>query len=202
MKIKSGKHLTQLEIIKRLNLMGINYDPSIIGKNYYINLYDKEIQSPINQQKIQKELEKDRIYQEFLNNNLRRTKQSSIQYLSIKNNTSNINKKYIFDDFNIRLYDRALFCYNTFDFLTQNKKFGKEILNSLKSFNIFNKNIICSEIKSVFKSLLNFVDKINLDIYHYLFIIIFICSGIMLLFFFIKYRKRKNHIKIENHLLY
>ena len=45
MRMKSGKELTHLEIIKRLNLMGVNYDSSIIGKKYYIDLYNKEIQS-------------------------------------------------------------------------------------------------------------------------------------------------------------
>ena len=45
MKLKSGKDLSQLEIIKRLNTMGIEYNSDIIGKNYYIKLYNEAIQS-------------------------------------------------------------------------------------------------------------------------------------------------------------
>ena len=79
MRMKSGKELTHLEIVKRLNLMGVNYDSSIIGKKYYIDLYNKEIQSLDNQQKIIDELEKDRKYLEFLTNNLRIVKETSFK---------------------------------------------------------------------------------------------------------------------------
>ena len=52
--MKSGKELTQLEIMKRLNTMGIEYNSDIIGKNYYINLYDEAISSSVNVLKIKK----------------------------------------------------------------------------------------------------------------------------------------------------
>ena len=52
MKLKAGRELSQLEIIKRLNLMEIEYNPNIMGKKYYIDLYNKAIQSSQNVEKI------------------------------------------------------------------------------------------------------------------------------------------------------
>ena len=193
MKIKSGKQLTQLEIIKRLNLMGIKYDPTIIGKNYFINLYDKEILSPTNQQKIQNELEKDRKYQEYFHNILRKTKEYSLQYLPKENNHSNDNKKYIFDDFNMKLCSKTLICYGAFNLIGNNKKLAKRYLfPPLKAFNRFKTNILYPEINRAFKAFLNFIDKINLDAYHYLCIFIFICLAVILLLFSIKIRKQNS----------
>ena len=193
MKIKSGKQLTQLEIIKRLNLMGIKYDPTIIGKNYFINLYDKEILSPTNQLKIQNELEKDRKYQEYFHNILRKTKEYSLQYLQKEKIHSNANKKYIFDGFNMELCSRTLISYGAFNLIENNKKLAKRYLvPPLKVFNRFKTNILYPEINRAFKAFLNFIDKINLDAYHYLCIFIFICLAVILLFFSIKIRKQKS----------
>ena len=60
MKLKDGRDLSHLEIIKRLNIMGIGYNPDIIGKNYYIDLYNKAIKSPSNIEKIKKEIKSEK----------------------------------------------------------------------------------------------------------------------------------------------
>ena len=123
MKLKSGKDLSQLEIMKRLNTMGIKYNPDIIGKNYYINLYDKEINSPINQEKIKNELEKDKIYIEYLNNNLRIRKESSIKYFVGKKNTqSNNNRNYFYDEYNKDICIGTLIYCNIINYINLDTK--------------------------------------------------------------------------------
>lgn len=135
MKLKSGKELSQLVIIKRLHLMGIKYDPSKLGKNYYIELYDKEIQSPENRAKIRQELEKDRIYSEFLCKKLQKSKILSFEISKEEkakdnkeenkdlNNLSN--KVEFFPDFNRSLLCGVTFCkagIDTFDHIKENQE--------------------------------------------------------------------------------
>ena len=79
MKLKDGKELSQLEIIKRLNLMGIGYNPEIIGKKYYIDLYNEAIRSSKNKLKIKNDIEKDQIYMNFYNQKLRKRKECYFQ---------------------------------------------------------------------------------------------------------------------------
>ena len=197
MKVKSGKSLTQLEIIKRLKLMGIKYDSTIIGKSYYINLYNKEVELPSNQEKIKKELEKDQKYQEYLTNNLRIKKQTLIEYMPIKKCWLNENqhKSYFFDEFQT-LYSRILFSYNALYFVEINKnKIDEKIMILLNSLKRIAKAFTHPEFCKLFKAFWNYVDKINLDAYHYIYIIIFICLLIILLFLLIKSQKKKIHFE-------
>jgi len=208
MRMKSGKELTHLEIIKRLNLMGVNYDSSIIGKKYYIDLYNKEIQSLDNQQKIIDELEKDRKYLEYLTNNLKMVKETSFKYSSNKTKTysmftnsnlvQNSSDKYYFDDFNYKLCTNIMLSYNSFHFWEQNKKSIKKHLSfSVNAFKKFSNEYIIPNVNSLLKALVIYLEKIdvNISIYQYLKIIIIICLSITLLLFLIKCRKGKSKCK-------
>ena len=195
MRRKSGKELTQLELLKRLNLMGIKYDPTITGKNYYINLYDKEVQSPLNQEKIQKELERDKKYMDYLTNDLRIKKQTSINYLAEKKNhyilnSLNPDKNFVCDSGMSRCLSLFL-CFNTFFYITKNNKLidinVKGIIANLKkSINDIN---IYGILKPFFDSICTF--NINVDMFKYLYIIIYISIVVVLFFSFIKSIMRK-----------
>jgi hypothetical protein len=208
--MKSGKELTYLEIIKRLNLMGVNYDSSIIGKKYYIDLYNKEIQSLDNQQKIIDELEKDRKYLEYLTNNLRMVKETSFKYssninknrinstFSNSNSVQNPNDKFFFSDFNYKLCLNILLSYNSFHFWEQNKKsINKHLSLPINAFKSFSDAYIIPNANGLIKVLVNLLEKIdvNLSTYQYLKMIIIICLSIILILFLIKCRKRKNKCK-------
>ena len=210
MRMKSGKELTYLEIIKRLNLMGVNYDSSIIGKKYYIDLYNKEIQSLDNQQKIIDELEKDRKYLEYLTNNLRMVKETSFKYSSNINKNDinptftnsnlvqNSNDKYFFSDFNYKLCFNIMLSYNSFHLWEQNKKsIKKQLCLPINVFKRFSDAYIIPNANGLIKVLANFLEKIdfNISTYQYLKIIIIICLSITLILLLIKYRKRKNRYK-------
>ena len=207
MRTKSGKELTQLEIIKRLNLMGVNYDSSIIGKKYYIDLYNKEIQSSDNQQKIIDELEKDRKYLDYLSNNLRTVKETTFKYLSNINKNKinstfsnsnlvqNSNDKYFFSDFNYNLCLNIMLSYNSFHFWEQNKESIKKQLNlPINAFKRFSDTYIIPNVNGIINFVVNFLEKIDVNIsaYQYLKIIIIICLSIALLLFLFKCRKGKN----------
>ena len=94
MRLKSGKELPQFVLLKRLNLMGVNYNKNILGKNYYADLYDKEIKSIENQFKIKNELEKDSAYQNYFNQKLKSQKMTTLVFQpnnsSIKKNSDKI----------------------------------------------------------------------------------------------------------------
>ena len=136
MKLKDGKYLSHLEIIKRLNLMGIGYDSDIIGKNYYIELYNKAIKTPLNREKIKSEIKKDEIYMNFYNQKLRKRNECSFEISNISyNNKIDNNYKYnfhennnskkipFFDEFNGALMNNILFshlCYTTYDYAKNN----------------------------------------------------------------------------------
>ena len=207
MKLKSGKELTHLEIIKRLNLMKINYDQTIKGKQFYIDLYDKEILSLENQHKIRKELEKDQKYVDFLSNNLRLTKEASLEFNIIKNNNKNnnnarnINKKYFFSDFNTPLFTRTILCCGTYNFIEKNGNLIKNnIMIPVNAFQKLSSAFIYPELNSVFKTLMNYVDNLNCNLndYHCVYIIIiFVCLLVILLYFCNKYRKEKKAMKKE-----
>ena len=185
--MKSGKELTQLELLKRLNLMGIKYDSNIMGKNYYINLYDKEINSPINQEKIKNELEKDKIYIEYLNNNLRIRKESSIKYFVGKKNTqSNNNRNYFYDEYNKDICIGTLIYCNIINYINLDIKV---LIIKLKEC------IGESNITNLLDIFLNCVDGINKDIFKFLNIMIFISIVIIVLISFIKSIKKKNELK-------
>ena len=197
MRIRLGKELTQLEIINRLNLMGIKYDPSITGKNYYINLYNKGLSSPSKILKIKAQLEKDSKYFEYLSNNLRKIKENSINLIGEKNaKIINPNKKCFLGDFNSKLYNTTLLCYSTFNFLDNNKNTLKNVKFPVDTFKKLAKAFVYPEFKELFKKILDYFVEINLDKYHYLYIIVFIGLILILLIFYIKYKKGKNSLKI------
>ena len=194
MRMKTGKELTQLEIIKRLNLMGVKYDSNIMGKNYYINLYNKEVLLPENQLKIKNELEKDRKYLEYLTNNLRTTKEVSFEYNLKKKDISSKNKKYFFSDFNAILYMNALLYCNSLNFIEENHEIiRKNIKIPINAFKKFSSALAYPDINNAFKTFLNYIYKItiNFNAYHYVYIIIFVCLLIILLSFCKKCRKEK-----------
>ncbi len=192
--MKTGKELTQLEIIKRLNLMGVKYDSNIMGKNYYINLYNKEVLLPENQIKIKNELEKDKKYLEYLTNNLRTTKEVSFEYNSKKNDISCKNKKYFFSDFNTRLYMNTLLYCNSLNFIWENHEIiKKNIKIPINAFKKFSSALVYPDVNNALKTFLNYIYKININFndYHFVYIIIFVCLLIILLCFCKKCRKEK-----------
>ena len=213
MKLKDGKELSQLEIIKRLNIMGIGYNPEIIGKKYYIDLYNEAIRSSKNKQKIKKDIEKDQMYLDFYNQKLRKRKECSfainteknILYNNINNydykynfNDNNLNnKKYFFTDFNGGLLNKiamAHLCYSTYDYARNNtnqfeKIYNKFIIpiNAIKKFTTIN---IYPEIKKRILQLLDIIDSLIIDEYSYM---IFLSFLMVILTVFILIIKRYKH---------
>ena len=213
MKLKSGKELSQLEIIKRLNLMGVNYNSDIIGKNYYINLYNKSIQSEQNKTKIKNELEKDQLYIDFYNQKLRKRNECSFE-ININENLSNTNirnnkykknfnenfpnqNKTFFGDFNTPLFKKIIFshlCFNAYEYSIKNKNKIEKIYNkfiipiqAIKKYTILN---IYPEIKKGIFEIIKFMDKFMIDKYNIIIIIIFIVL-VVYVFLYIKKLKIK-----------
>lgn len=213
MKLKDGKYLSHLEIIKRLNLMGIGYDSDIIGKNYYIELYNKAIKTPLNREKIKSEIKKDEIYMNFYNQKLRKRNECSFEINNISyNNKIDNNYKYNFHEnnnskkipfsgeFNGALMNNILFshlCYTTYDYAKNNKnKIGKILnkvsipINAIKKYSMIN---IYPEIKIGIKKIINIIDN-NLigDKYNYIIYFSFIILIITVIHFIKKkYNKYK-----------
>ena len=147
MKMKSGKELTQLEIMKRLNTMGIEYNSDIIGKNYYINLYDEAIRSSINVLKIKNDIEKDKMYSAFYNQKLRKVNECTLRLDNEMNNMNNINKNEnkcnisnvnknigkqgFFSDFDGIFLKKLLMAQIAYNFVEVNKKNINKIGNSI-----------------------------------------------------------------------
>ena len=147
MKMKSGKELTQLEIMKRLNAMGIEYNSDIIGKNYYINLYDEAIRSSINVLKIKKDIEKDKLYAAFYTQKLRKVNEctlkldndiNKINYINDQENKSNRNnvnknleKKGFFSDFDGSFLQKLIWAQIAYNFIEVNKNGINKLVNSL-----------------------------------------------------------------------
>ena len=147
MKLKSGKELSQLEIMKRLNTMGIEYNADIIGKNYYINLYDEAIRSSINVLKIKNDIEKDKMYSAFYNQKLRKVNEctlsldnemNNMNYINnnenkcnISNVNKNIGKQGFFSDFDGIFLKKLLMAQIAYNFVEVNKKNINKIGNSI-----------------------------------------------------------------------
>ena len=147
MKMKSGKELTQLEIMKRLNAMGIEYNSDIIGKNYYINLYDEAIRSSVNVLKIKKDIEKDKLYAAFYTQKLRKVNEctlkldndiNKINYINDQENKSNRNnvnknleKKGFFSDFDGSFFHNLIWAQIAYNFIEVNKNGINKLVNSL-----------------------------------------------------------------------
>ena len=147
MKMKSGKELTQLEIMKRLNTMGIEYNSDIIGKNYYINLYDEAIRSSVNVLKIKKDIEKDKLYAAFYTQKLRKVNEctlkldndiNKINYINDQENKSNRNnvnknleKKGFFSDFDGSFLQKLIWAQIAYNFIEVNKNGINKLVNAL-----------------------------------------------------------------------
>ena len=147
MKLKSGKELSQLEIMKRLNTMGIEYNADIIGKNYYINLYDEAIRSSINVLKIKNDIEKDKMYSAFYNQKLRKVNECTLSLDNEMNNMNyinnnenkcnitkvnkNIGKQGFFSDFDGIFLKKLLMAQIAYNFVEVNKKNINKIGNSI-----------------------------------------------------------------------
>ena len=147
MKMKSGKELTQLEIMKRLNAMGIEYNSDIIGKNYYINLYDEAIRSSVNVLKIKKDIEKDKLYAAFYTQKLRKVNEctlkldndiNKINYINDQENKSNRNnvnknleKKGFFSDFDGSFLQKLIWAQIAYNFIEVHKNGINKLVNSL-----------------------------------------------------------------------
>ena len=167
MRLKSGKELTQLALLKRLNLMGVNYNKNILGKNYYIDLYDKEIQSAENQFKIKNELEKDIAYQNFINRKLQPQKNTTLLFTKNDSNIKNNSNKIFLTDFTKEVFWTTTFYSFNYEKISKNVnsflKFAKN--NTSIYFNEINKIYkvkILPYIKEIMKFIFDLIDKYHL----------------------------------------
>ena len=212
MKLKSGKDLSQLEIIKRLNTMGIEYNSDIIGKNYYIKLYNEAIQSKENLIKIKKDIEKDKMYSDFYNQKLRIVPECSLGFrnekkiikktnFNTKNLVKNNNKKGFFCDYECSLWRKLMVTRIAYDFVDANgeiiDKVGSKIpklfipIEALKKYTMIN-------IYPTFKTKLGEIMDIlnNLFAEKFLLISIIIFFALIIIIIFLLYKKRRrNHMK-------
>ena len=217
MKLKSGRELTQLEIIKRLNLMGIEYNSDILGKNYYIDLYNKAIQSKDNLAKIKENIENDEKYAEFLRqNNDRRNlspfkvdNKQSFQYAqSIQNNNNilgkNCGKRGFFSDFDFSIVNKILITRISYDFVDRNGEYIDKIGNKIPNFSFPFQALKKCTLINIYPEIISKISKL-LDIVNYLisdnkFILyVIICFFILIIIVFILFRKgAKNRMKKRN----
>ena len=207
MKFKNGKELSYLELIKRLNIMGVEYNSNIIGKKYYIDLYNNAIKSSKNKEKIKNDIEKDQIYINFYNEKLKKRKECSfliekekniidnnLQIYNNKNYKENYNsKKNLFRDFNGSLLNKIVLshlCFITYDHAKKNSETFEKILNKLNiPIHALNKISIknaCSKIKEIIIELINIIDIIIIDKFSYIVIFSFIVILFIIFIFFIK----------------
>ena len=212
MKLKSGKDLSQLEIMKRLNTMGIKYNPDIIGKNYYINLYDEAIQSNSNLMKIKTDLNKDKMHTDFFNQKLRKVNVCSLRiceksnnickdYLSSNNLVSrkNNSQKGFFSDFNSSL-NKILIAQLSCDFLDANKEYIDNIKINIPKINIpfqaIKKDTLINIYPEIVKKLNTILDILN-DLLAEKFILISIITFVILIIIIllIFHRRKKNNRK-------
>ena len=213
MKLKSGKDLSQLEIMKRLNTMGIKYNPDIIGKNYYINLYDEAIQSNSNLMKIKTDLNKDKMHTDFFNQKLRKVNICSLRiseksnnickgYLSSNNLVSrkNNSQKGFFSDFNSSLINKILIAQLSCDFLDANKEYIDNIKINIPKINIpfqaIKKDTLINIYPEIVKKLNTILDILNdllAEKFILISIIIFVILIIIILLIF--HRRKKNNRK-------
>ena len=212
MKLKSGKDLSQLEIIKRLNTMGIEYNSDIIGKNYYIKLYNEAIQSKENLIKIKKDIEKDKMYSDFYNQKLRIVPECSLGFrnekkiikktnFNTKNLVKNNSQKGFFCDYECFLWRKLMLTRIAYDLVDANgeiiDKVGSNIpklfipIEALKKYTMIN-------IYPTFKTKLGEIMDIlnNLFAEKFLLISIIIFFALIIIIIFLLYKKRRrNHMK-------
>ena len=212
MKYKNGKELSYLELIKRLNIMGIEYNPDIIGKNYYINLYNDAIKSQKNKEKIKKDIEKDQVYINFYNEKLRKRKECSFSidnenYIFEKNALINNNqyfiddnnyntKKSFFSDYNGALANKIILahlCFTTYDHAKNNIIF-EIIVNKLKipiraiqKLSFVN---IYTQINKKIIEIINKIDILMIDKFSFIVFFSFIIIIVVLIKFIIQRNKK------------
>ena len=203
MKLKDGKELSHLEIVKRLNLMGVGYNPDILGKNYYIELYNKAIKLPNNKEKIKNEIKKDQTYMDFYNKKLRKRNECSFQIKNEKkitfntiNNSYNENmcyeKKKFWREFNGPLMNKIIFShfyFTTYDYIKKNYNKCIIPINAIKKCSMIN---IYPDIKNRIIKVINIVDEIIVDKYNYIIYLSFIIIIVTLFNCIIKKIKKYN----------
>ena len=206
MKLKDGKELTQFTLIKRLNLMGVNYNKNILGKNYYIDLYNKYIQSISNQNKIRNELNKDQVYSDYFNQKLRPRNECSLNF----ENKSNFNVKdsckgkcflkenenNCFCSFKNDILFNVLFAHfflNSYEYLRENFQFISTNYNKLlfpfKAITKFTTFNIIPKIKEIIIKSINLIDNI-LDNKYNLLIDIMLFTFLVVILIYSKISKR------------
>ena len=194
MKLKSGKDLSQLEIMKRLNTMGIKYNPDIIGKNYYINLYDEAIQSNSNLMKIKTDLNKDKMHTDFFNQKLRKVNVCSLR---ICEKSNNICKGYLSSN---NLVSRKNNSQKGFFSDFTNKEYIDNIKINIPKINIpfqaIKKDTLINIYPEIVKKLNTILDILN-DLLAEKFILISIITFVILLIIIllIFHRRKKNNRK-------
>ena len=212
MKLKSGKDLSQLEIIKRLNTMGIEYNSDIIGKNYYIKLYNEAIQSKENLIKIKKDIEKDKMYSDFYNQKLRIVPECSLGFrnekkiikktnFNTKNLVKNNSQKGFFCDYECSLWRKLMLTRIAYDLVDANgeiiDKVGSNIpklfipIEALKKYTMIN---IYPTFKTKLGEIMDILNNLFAEKFLLISIIIFFALIIIIIFLLYKERRR-NHMK-------
>ena len=216
MKLKSGKELSQLEIMKRLNTMGIEYNADIIGKNYYINLYDEAIRSSINVLKIKNDIEKDKMYSAFYNQKLRKVNECTLRLdnemnnmndinknenkCNISNVNKNIGKQGFFSDFNGIFLKKLLMAQIAYNFVEVNKKNINKIGNSIPKLLIPLQAIKKYTMINIYPSIVSKINRImdilnNLIVDKFLVISLLIFLVLIIVIFLLFKKALKNNRK-------
>ena len=216
MKLKSGKELSQLEIMKRLNTMGIEYNADIIGKNYYINLYDEAIRSSINVLKIKNDIEKDKMYSAFYNQKLRKVNECTLRLDNEMNNMNNINKNEnkcnisnvnknigkqgFFSDFDGIFLKKLLMAQIAYNFVEVNKKNINKIGNSIPKLLIPLQAIKKYTMINIYPSIVSKINRImdilnNLIVDKFLVISLLIFLVLIIVIFLLFKKALKNNRK-------
>jgi hypothetical protein len=220
MKLKAGRELSQLEIIKRLNLMEIEYNPNIMGKKYYIDLYNKAIQSSQNVEKIKNDVEKDKMYMDFYNQKLKKKNECSFEIAKIKNNNknklqtnNNYNKYFLcdttttttyggkknfnfFSNFNNSLMNKIVIghlCFTTYDYAINNKNDLSKIVDKIMiHLNEIKKTALIKIYPDIKKRIIDMFNKIENSIADkYSFIPYLLFIILLYILLFIINKKRK-----------
>jgi len=209
MKIKSGKELNYLELIKRLNKMNIKYNPEILGKKYYIDLYDKAIQSTENIEKINNEIMKDKLYKDFFNEKLRKRNEYSFEIIqsnhsnyNLSNNNMNnynyVNKKEgFFSEFNPKYIQNSLIttaCFASVEYASNHPKNVNKLLNKIKlpfqAIKKISSFTFIQKINNTIMKMVNFISELSFDKFCLMKFFILILVIVTMVLFVLKKRKK------------
>jgi len=209
MKIKSGKELNYLELIKRLNKMNIKYNPEILGKKYYIDLYDKAIQSTENIEKINNEIMKDKLYKDFFNEKLRKRNEYSFEIIqsnhsnyNLSNNNMNnynyVNKKEgFFSEFNPKYIQNSLIttaCFVSVEYASNHPKNVNKLLNKIKlpfqAIKKISSFTFIQKINNTIMKMANFISELSFDKFCLMKFFILILVIVTMVLFVLKKRKK------------